>query len=282
MSISKKVTIPKLKKMKERGEKIVMVTAYDYPSAIIADRAGVDIILVGDSVGVVELGYENTIPVTINDVIHHAKAVVRGAKRPLIVGDMPFGTYLNPEQAVFNACRIIKESGVDTVKLEGGREVAHIVKAIVRAGIPVLGHIGLTPQRATMLGGYKVQGVDAESAMDIIEDAKSLEEAGAYGVVLEFTAAEVAKVITEELKIPTIGIGSGPYCDGQVLVLHDLVGMTFGIEPHFAKRYAEVAQVMLNAIKQFANEVRDGKFPEEKHTIHMKYDEYKKLTSKFE
>lgn len=276
----KKVTIPDLLKMKREGRKITMVTAYDYPSALLVDQAGIDIILVGDSVGMVVLGYESTIPVTVDEIIHHTKAVVRGARRPLIVGDMPFMSYhASIEDAIRNAGRIVKEGGADAVKLEGGKEVAKKVQAIVEVGIPVMAHIGLTPQRVSMIGGYKVQGKDAETAKKIIEDAITLEEAGAFAIVYEFVTAETAKIITEKLTIPTIGIGSGPYCDGQVLVLHDILGMFKGGVPPFAKQYAQLSETILRALETYRDEVSKRMFPAKEHTFYMGAKEYKKLLS---
>lgn len=274
-----KVTIPTLKKMKKEGKKITMVTAYDYPTAVLADQAGVDIILVGDSVGMVMLGYSSTLPVTMNEIIHHAKAVVRGAKRSMVIGDMPFMSYnASVEEAIKNAGKLLKV-GCDAVKVEGGIEVEKTVKAIVDAGIPVMGHIGLTPQRFALLGGYKLQGRDAVSARKIIEDARALERAGAFAILFELTTMEVAKIITEELTIPTIGIGAGPYCDGQVLVITDILGLTMWTPtPKFAKQYVNLSEIILNALKNYVNDVRWGKFPTEEHSYHMEKGEFEKLT----
>jgi 3-methyl-2-oxobutanoate hydroxymethyltransferase len=275
-----KVTIPELKKMKREGRKITMVTAYDYPTAILADQAGVDIILVGDSVGMVMLGYSSTLPVTMSEMIHHAKAVVRGVKRAIVIGDMPFMSYnASIKEAVRNAGKFLKV-GCDAVKVEGGAEIAETIRAIVDAGIPVMGHIGLTPQRFALLGGYKLQGRDAASARKIIEDAKALEKAGAFSVLLELTTVEVAKIITEELTIPTIGIGAGPYCDGQVLVVTDILGLTMWTPtPKFAKQYVNLSQIILNALKNYVNDVRELKFPTEEHSYHMEKEEFEKLVS---
>jgi len=275
-----KVTVSRVRGMKERGEKITMVTAYDYPMALLADRAGVDMILVGDSVGMVVLGYENPVPVTVDDIIHHTRPVVRGAKRPLIVADMPFMTYhVSREQTVTNAARLIQEGGADAVKLEGGREVAHTVKALVEVGIPVQAHIGLMPQRASVGGSFKVQGRDAATAEAIIGDALALDEAGAFSVVLEFVTAEAAEVITEKVGIPTIGIGSGPMCDGQVLVLHDILGV-YDRAPPFARPYANLNKVVLEALSAYRDDVRSAKYPGEKYTVHMDADEAEKLKKK--
>ncbi|MEM2312925.1 MAG: 3-methyl-2-oxobutanoate hydroxymethyltransferase [Candidatus Nezhaarchaeales archaeon] len=275
-----KVTIPKLMRMKKEGEKIVMVTAYDYPTAVLADQAGVDVILVGDSVGMVMLGYPSTLPVTMDEVLHHAKAVVRGVKRALVIGDMPFMSYnASVEEAIRNAGTFLK-AGCDAVKLEGGSEMEKTVKAIVDAGIPVMGHIGLTPQRFALLGGYKVQGRDAASAKKVIEDAEALEKAGAFAVLLELTTSEVAKIITEELTIPTIGIGSGAYCDGQVLVITDLLGLTMWTPtPKFAKQYVNLSEVISNALKAYVNDVRTGRFPTDEHSYYMVQGEFEKLKS---
>ncbi|MGD9041763.1 MAG: 3-methyl-2-oxobutanoate hydroxymethyltransferase, partial [Desulfobacteraceae bacterium] len=222
----KKVTIAELQQKKEKGQKITMMTAYDYPTAHLVDQAGIDTILVGDSLGMVMLGYDSTVPVTMDEMIHHCKAVRRGVKSGFIIGDMPFMSYqISVEQAVENAGRFMKEAGCDSVKLEGGSEMAPVVKAIVTAGVPVCGHIGLTPQTATMLSGFKVQAKDAESARQLVKSAKDLEEAGAFMMVMECIPDLVAEKITHELKIPTIGIGAGKNCDGQVLVYHDLVGL---------------------------------------------------------
>lgn len=273
-----KVTIPKLIKMKKENQKITMVTAYDYPMAIIADAAGVDIILVGDSLGMVMLGYPSTLPVTMDEVIHHSKAVVRGAKRPLIVGDMPFMSYnASIEEAIRNAGTFLKV-GCDAIKLEGGAEMAETVKAIVDAGIPVMAHIGLTPQRLALLGGYRVQGKTADSAKRIIEDAKALENAGAFAVLMELTTTETAKVITEELAIPTIGIGSGIYCDGQVLVITDILGLTMWTEtPKFAKQYVNLSSIISDALKNYISEIVTGKFPTNSHAFSMAEGEHEKL-----
>jgi len=278
VQLAEKVTVRTLQKMKERGEKISMVTAYDYPTAKLADEAGIDIILVGDSVGMVVLGYKSTVPVTMDEMIHHCKAVVRAVNRAMVVGDMPYLSYqISVEQAVRNAGRMVKEAGVDAIKLEGGKEMAPAVKAIVeRIGVPVMGHIGLTPQRAAISGGYKLQGKDAETAKAIIDDALALEEAGAFCVLFEFTTAEVAKIITEKLKVPTIGIGCGPHCDGQVLVLHDLLGF-YETAPKFSKQYAHLRQIILDALRTYSGEVKAQKFPAEEHTFHMPPEEHERL-----
>ncbi len=252
---------------KAAGEPIVMITAYDYPTARVVDEAGVDIILVGDSLGMVVLGYENTLPVTMEEMLIHTAAVVRGSERALVVGDMPFMSYqLSPQQALDNAGRFIKEAGAHAVKLEGGEEVLEAIRKITSAGIPVMGHIGLTPQSIHRIGGYRVQGKDEEGAARLKKDAKLLEEAGCFSVVLEAVPAQLAKEITESLSIPTIGIGAGPHCDGQVLVFHDVVGIFQEFKPKFVKRYANLRQQMLDAVKSYVEEVRSGVFPDEEHS----------------
>ena len=278
MSSVEKVTIPSLIKMKKKGKKIAMITAYDYPTALLVDRAGVDVVLVGDSLGMVVLGYESTIPVTLEDIIHHTKAVSRAVKRALVVADMPFITFnVSVEEAIRNAGRLIKEGGAEAVKLEGGEEVKHVVKALVDAGIPVMGHIGLTPQRIAMYGGYHVRGKSVTVARKLIRDAKALDEAGVFSIVLELMTAEVAKVITEEVSVPTIGIGAGPYCDGQVLVFHDMLGLFERFTPRFVKKYANLGEIILNAVQEYVKEVKAGEFPSEEHSFYMKRQKYEKL-----
>lgn len=254
--------------MKNRS-KISVVTAYDYCTALICDRAGLDILLVGDSAGMVVLGYPNTIRVEMADMLLFCGAVSRGAKRAMVVGDMPFGSYQSgPAQAVENAVRMIK-SGCDAVKLEGGAEIQKTVESIVSAGIPVMGHIGLKPQTATLWEGYKVQGRTAEAAQKLLADAVALEQAGAFSIVLEMVSTEAAGEISKALRIPTIGIGSGPKCDGQVLVLHDLIGMYEDIKPRFAVRNADVSSVIFDAVSRYSMDVKGEKFPAESHTFHM-------------
>lgn len=263
----KKITLPQLQEMKARGEKITMVTAYDYPSALMADRAEIEMILVGDSLGMVVLGYESTVPVTMEDMLHHTKAVMRARPSCLVVADMPFLSYqVSVSEAVRNAGRLIQEGGADAVKLEGGRAVVDKVKAIVEAGIPVMGHLGLTPQSATQLGGFRVQGREEEAARRIREEAELLQEAGAFSLVLECIPAMLAKDITSRLNIPTIGIGAGPYCDGQVLVYHDLLGLFERFKPKFVKRYAQLGEEIVRALGQYRQEVRSGAFPGEEHS----------------
>ncbi|MGB9840789.1 3-methyl-2-oxobutanoate hydroxymethyltransferase [Thermovenabulum sp.] len=257
-----KVTIQKLQNMKETGEKITMTTAYDYPTAYFVDKAGIEVILVGDSLAMTVLGLDSTVPVTMEQMIHHIRPVAKGAPNAMIVGDMPFGSYnQSPEQAVYNATRLMKEGGCDVVKLEGGKEVADKVKSIVDGGIPVMGHIGLTPQTISKLGGFKVQGKTVDSAKSLLEDALALQEAGAFSLVIECVPEEVGKLITEKVKIPTIGIGAGRYCDGQVLVFHDMVGLFEKFLPKFVKRYANLGEEILKALQEFKKEVKEGKFP---------------------
>ena len=280
MKPTDKVTPQKLLNMKAAGEKIAMVTAYDYPTAMLAERAGLDIILVGDSVGMVVLGHESPVPVTVDDIIHHTKAVTRGAKAPMVVADMPFMSYhISREQALTNAARLIQEGGADAVKLEGGAEAAPTVKALADAGIPVMAHIGLMPQRASIEGSFRAQGRDADTAAAILDDAEALGDAGAFSVVLEFVTAEAAEAITNSVEMPTIGIGSGPTCDGQVLVLHDLLGV-YDEAPPFARPYADLNKVITDALTEYRDDVRSAKYPGEKHTVHMKPGEAEKLKKK--
>lgn len=257
-----KVYLPAIRAAKERGEKLVCLTAYDYPTARIVDEAGVDMILVGDSIGNVIHGYGNTIPVSLDEITSACIAVKRGTERAMVVADMPFGTYhISENESVKNALRLMKYGGAEAVKLEGGRNRADLVKRLVDEEIPVVAHIGLTPQSVYKMGGYRVQGRTAEQAKRLLEDAKLLEEAGAFAVVLELVPRELAGMITRELTISTIGIGAGAECDIQVLVLHDLVGMTFGRQPRFVRRYADVGQVMTDAIKNWTNDVKTGAYP---------------------
>jgi 3-methyl-2-oxobutanoate hydroxymethyltransferase len=263
-----KVTTQKLKEMKAQGIKISMTTAYDYPTAYLVDKAGIEIILVGDSLMMTVLGDNSTVACTMEQMLHHIKPVVLGAPNPMIVGDMPFGSYnLSKEQGILNATRMLKEGRCDVIKLEGGKEVADIVKAIVDAGIPVMGHIGLTPQTVSKLGGFKVQGKGEAAALSVLEDALSLEKAGAFGIVLECVPELLAKLITEKLTIPTIGIGGGRYCDGQVLVFHDMMGLFEKFTPKFVKQYINLSPEIVKALEQFKAEVQSGAFPEEKHAF---------------
>jgi len=269
-----KLPLPELAEMKRRGDKIVMVTAYDAPSGRLADTAGVDLILVGDSSGMVVHGRESTVPVSLDEIVFMTQWVTRGAKRPLVIADMPFGSYEeSDEQAVRNAVRLVKEGGADAVKLErGGTSVAR-AQAIVGAGIPVMGHVGLTPQTATVLGGFKAQGRTAERARELVEDALALEAAGCFAVVLEAVPPAVARAATAALAVPTIGIGAGVETDGQVLVWHDMLGFYDGRAPRFVKRYAEIGEAIADALGRYAEEVRSGSFPEEKHTYRMPEEE---------
>ena len=258
--------------------KIAMITAYDYPSALLADKAGIDIILVGDTCSMVILGYYSTLPITMDEMIYHCKAVKRGVEHALMVGDMPFMSFnVSKEDSIRNAGRFIKEGGCDAVKLEGGIIIKDTVKALADAGIPVMGHVGLAPQTATFLSGYKVKGKEAIKAMKIIQDAKAIEDSGAFSIVLESLTSEVAKIITHELGIPTIGIGAGPDCDGQVLVLHDLLGLFDKFTPRFVKKYANLSEEILKALETYKDEVKKGIFPDEQHCYHMDKAEFDKL-----
>jgi len=267
-----KVTIPYIQEKKEKKRKITALTAYDFPNAKVLDRAGIDIILVGDSLGMVVLGYENTIPVTMDEMIHHTKAVVRGTNRALVVGDMPyFSFHLSIEESVFNASRFIKVAGAKAVKIEGASpKRLELIKNLVEAEIPVMGHVGLTPQSICHLGKFKVRGKVKEEAERIIKDAQELEAAGVFAVILECIPMELAKVITENLRIPTIGIGAGPYCDGQILVFHDLVGYSNGYLPKFVKKYVDLNDILLKAVTSYSQDVENGSFPDDSHSYHLK------------
>jgi 3-methyl-2-oxobutanoate hydroxymethyltransferase len=274
----KKVTIAELQQKKMAGKKITMMTAYDYPTGSLVDQAEIDTILVGDSLGMVMLGYDSTVPVTMDEMIHHCKAVSRGVHCSFIIGDMPFMSYqVSVEQAIENAGRFMKQGACDSVKLEGGSEMAPGVKAIVTAGIPVCGHIGLTPQTATKLSGFKVQAKDAESARKLVKSAKDLEEAGAFMIVMECIPDLVAARITRELNIPTIGIGAGKDCDGQVLVYHDLVGLFERFTPKFVKRYINLSPQIKEALVQYKSDVEKGTFPGPEHVFSMKPEEAEKV-----
>ena len=269
-----KLPLTELVEMKRRGERIAMVTAYDAPSARLADASGADMILVGDSAAMVMLGHESTVPATVDEILVLTRAVTRGARRPLVVADLPVGSFqVSDTSALENAIRFVKESEAEAVKLEGAGATLSRVRAIVGAGIPVMGHIGLTPQSATMLGGFKAQGRTAEKAVRLYEDALALEEAGCFAIVLEAVPTAVATTITEALTIPTIGIGAGAGCDGQVLVWHDLLGLYEGHAPRFVKQYAQLAPTIRDAVARYAADVRDGAFPEEKHTYAISDDE---------
>jgi 3-methyl-2-oxobutanoate hydroxymethyltransferase len=273
-----KVSLSQLVDMKRRGEKITMITAYTYPMGWLVDQAGIDIVLVGDSLGMTELGYKTTLPVTMDIMIAHARAVTTGCKFGFVLGDMPYMSYQpSNEVAVVNAGRFMAEAGCDGIKLEGGLTMVERVEAIVKAGIPVMGHLGLTPQSVSMLGGFKVQGRDAAMAKRIMDDAAALEEAGTFAILLECVPDRVSKLITERAKVPIISIGAGPYCDGQVLIFHDMFGMYPAFTPRFTKQYANVAEVISNGLQQYVKEVRDGTFPEPKHNFTIKDDAYAEL-----
>ncbi|HSO27076.1 MAG TPA: 3-methyl-2-oxobutanoate hydroxymethyltransferase [Anaerolineales bacterium] len=266
----KKITTQTFRRKKAAGEKITMLTAYDYPSARVIDAAGVDAILVGDSLGMVVLGYENTLPVTMEDMLHHCRAVARGASQALLVGDMPFMSYqAGINEAVHNAGRFLKETGMDAVKLEGGRERIAAVRAITAAGIPVMGHLGLTPQSVHQFGGFMPQAREAGAALRLLEDAQMLQDAGCFSLVLESIPASLAEQVSARLEIPTIGIGAGPHCDGQVLVLHDVLGLYERFTPRFARRYAELGVAMQTAVEHYHNDVRNGVFPAAEHSLEM-------------
>ena len=269
-----KLPLPELAELKRRGEKLAMVTAYDFPSGRIADAAGVELVLIGDSAAMTVLGHDSTVPATMEELLILTQAVARGAKRPLVVADMPFGSFqVSDEAAVENAIRFVKEAGADAVKLEGAGPTLSRVHAIVGAGVPVMGHVGLTPQSATLLGGFRAQGRTAEKAERLYEDALALETAGCFAVVLEAVPAPVAARVTEALEVPTIGIGAGAACDGQVLVWHDLLGLYEGKAPRFVKRYADLATEARRAIESYVADVREGRFPEERHTYSIPDEE---------
>ncbi len=273
-----KNTIATFQAQKDKGEKITMLTVYDYSTAKLMDQAGINGILVGDSLGMVVLGYEDTIPVTMQDMIHHTAAVCRGAKNALVVGDMPFMSYqVSVEQAVENAGRLMKEGGCQAVKLEGGAAVCPQIKAIVNASIPVMAHIGLTPQSVHSFGGFKVQGKSEQGAKKLLEEAKAVEEAGAFAVVLECVPAKLAELISKELTIPTIGIGAGAGCDGQILVYQDMLGMFSDFTPKFVRRFANVGDMMTEAFQTYIAQVQEGSFPAEEHTFAIADDVIKKL-----
>ena len=264
----RRVTANDVMSMKAKGEKIPVVTAYDYPMALLADKAGFPIILVGDSLGMVSLGYDSTIPVTMDDMIRHTRAAARGATRAHLVTDMPFMSFqLNSEDALRNAGRLVQEGGAQSVKLEGGGAVVDSVRRIVEAGIPVMGHLGLTPQSVHRFGGYKVQGKVRQEAFQLLQDARALEEAGSYAVVLELLPAPLSRIITEKLTIPTIGIGAGPDCDGQVQVLHDILGLYRDFVPKHTKQYLQLGQLISDALGQYAQEIREGVFPTRKESF---------------
>jgi len=266
----KKITVLDVKQAKEQGRKLTMLTAYDYPLGLMAAESGVDIVLVGDSLGMVVMGLGGTVEVTMADMIHHIKAVVRGCKGPLIVGDMPFMSYnTSIREAIINAGRLMKEGGCDVVKLEGGVDFAPTIESIVKAGIPVQGHIGLTPQTASALGGFKMQGKDASAAKQIIDDARALEDAGVFSMILEAVPAPLGKLVAEAVNVPVIGIGAGPDVDGQVLVFHDVVGLFDRFVPKFVKQYTNVRKIIIEALKEYNREVVEGSFPGPEHSFKM-------------
>jgi len=267
---TKKVTINDIQQAKEDSRKLTMVTAYDYPFGLLADEAGIDIVLVGDSLGMVVMGLEGTVEVNMEHMIHHIRAVTRGCKNPFIVGDMPFMSYnTSIREAIMNAGRLLKEGGCESIKLEGGVDFAQTIEAIVKAGIPVQGHIGLTPQTASALGGFKMQGRDAAAAKRIIDDAKALEDAGVFSMILEAVPAPLGKLVAEAVKVPVIGIGAGPDVDGQVLVTHDMIGLFDKFVPKFVKQYTNVRKVILDALSGYKQEVLDVKFPAPEHSFKM-------------
>jgi 3-methyl-2-oxobutanoate hydroxymethyltransferase len=273
-----KITVNRLKEMKEKEKKIVMLTCYNYPMALIMNEVGIDILLVGDSLGMVVLGHEDTLSVTMEDMIRYTQAVARGNKNSFLVADMPFLSYeVNKEEAIRNAGRLVKEAGAQAVKTEGGKRIAEIIKAIVGANIPVMGHIGLTPQAIHKLGGFKVQGKTAPQIKELLEDAYALADAGVFAIVLECIPSGVAKLITEKVKVPTIGIGAGPYCDGQVLVSHDLLGLFDRFTPKFVKKYANLKGTLQEAFTKFKEEVQKGEFPSREYSFTIKEEELKKL-----
>ena len=268
--MSDKISILEIQRKKDEGNPITMLTAYDFPGATLVDEAGVDLILVGDSLAMTVLGHPNTVSVTVDEMLHHCKAVARGARRAFLIGDMPFMSYQAARsEAIHNAGRFLKEGNMDAIKLEGGREIAETIKAIVDAGIPVMGHLGLTPQTATKLGGYKVQARTADSARRLREDALILQEAGCFSLVLEAVPAPVGEAISKKLTIPTIGIGAGPGCDGQVLVFHDVLGLFDRFVPKFAKQYADLRRPILEALRTYRAEVESGAFPTKEHSFGM-------------
>jgi 3-methyl-2-oxobutanoate hydroxymethyltransferase len=277
----KKMTLPDIQAMKLDGRKITMLSIPDYPMALIADQAGLDTILVGDSLAMTVLGYETTVPITMEEMLHHTKAVTRATRYAFVVGDMPFMSNNTSERdAIINAGRFMQEGGTDSVKVEGGVNAAHIVKAIVGAGIPVMGHIGLTPQHISLLGGYKAQGRDAQTALRVIEDALAIEEAGAFAIILECVPDQISKIVTEHLRVPTISYGAGPYCDGQGLVAHDILGMFDRFTPRFVKKYANLGGEILRAFESYVGDVANGEFPMDEHSFHINEEELAKVIAR--
>lgn len=279
---TQKITIPGLQAKKEKKEKIVALTAYDFPVAQIVDECGLDVILVGDSLGMVVLGYENTIPVTMEEMIHHTRIVTRAAKRALVIGDMPyFSFHLSEEATVYNASRFLKEAGAAAVKIEGAsKKRLKLIEALIEAEIPVMGHVGLTPQSIHRLGEFKVRGKKVNEAQKIISDALNLEKAGVFSVILECIPLELARIITEKLKVPTIGIGAGPHCDGQILVFHDLVGLSNGYLPKFVKKYTDLYKIISQAVKKYREDIRAGNFPDDRYSYHLKLEVLKEISRK--
>ncbi|MBM7856033.1 3-methyl-2-oxobutanoate hydroxymethyltransferase [Desulfohalotomaculum tongense] len=276
--MTKPVTTLELLKMKEEKQPITMLTAYDYPTAVMVDSAGIDVILVGDSLGNVVLGYDTTVPVTMDHMVHHVQAVTRGVKRALVVADMPFMSYhISAEETMRNAARLLQEGGAKAVKIEGGHQVADKISKLTGAGIPVMGHLGLTPQSVHQMGGYRVQAKTAEAANKLLEDARVLQQAGVFALVLECIPAQLAKQVSEELTIPTIGIGAGADCDGQVLVTHDMLGINAQFKPKFVKRYANLHQDIMQALETYRDEVKQRQFPAAEHSFSMPGEELKKL-----
>ncbi|MGD8534640.1 MAG: 3-methyl-2-oxobutanoate hydroxymethyltransferase [Candidatus Aminicenantes bacterium] len=277
--IPRKVTIPSLQAKKDRNEKIVAITAYDFPVAKIVDASGIDLILVGDSLGMVVLGYENTIPVTMEEMIHHTKPVARAAKKALVVGDMPyFSFHLSDEETVYNASLFLKEAGAHAVKIEGAsKRRLKLIETLIEVEIPVMGHVGLTPQSILHFGKFKVKGKGVDEAERIIQGALNLEKAGVFSVVLECIPMELARLITEKLTVPTIGIGAGPFCDGQILVFHDLVGYSNGYLPKFVKKYADIHELIDQAVQEYVNDVKKGNFPDDDHSYHLKPELLQKI-----
>lgn len=264
-----KVTVPQILERKLRGEKITCLTAYDYPTARLVDEAGIDVILVGDSLAQVVLGYDSTVPVTVEEMLHHVRAVRRATRRALLVADLPFGSYhVSEDEAVRSSLRFIKEGGAEGVKIEGGRKRAALIRRLVEAEIPVMGHLGLTPQSVNTLGGYHVQGKTLESSNELLADAQALEDAGCFSIVLEGIPRELATIITARLRVTTIGIGAGPDCDGQVLVVHDLMGLSFVAQAKFVRRYAEVGNILRDACVRFRDDVLEGRYPNDRESYH--------------
>ncbi len=270
---SKKITVKDFREMKGSGHVISMLTAYDASMARLLDQAGVDSLLVGDSLGMVVLGYDSTVPVTMEEMLHHARAVSRGTEHALVIGDMPFGSYqVSVEQAITNGVRFLKEAGCDCVKLEGGKEVCAVVQGLAQAGVPVMGHVGLTPQTAGQLGGFKVQGKDMEAARQLLADAQALEEAGAFAIVLEAVPALLAKILSQKISVPVIGIGAGPDCDGQVLVVHDMLGLFEKFTPKFVKKYCNLAPDIKQGVQAYLHDIQEKAFPAEEHSFAVKED----------